>query len=257
MICPHCGKAMADDKRVCPGCLNTVGGAAPPTPVIISDWTRVAPEDDEAEQIRAWLAEPDTVASPAVVSLRTWIALLMVLMPGVVMLMKRDDGTLLFGTLYAFLCAPFLLWFVLTDVAQLRIRHCRTPAAAAAFYLVGVLGGRWERVSAVLMTHPASLRRRVGLWLGWKRGIVISTYVSGARVESCRMMGNAAATVTLTVTLRTFGSGGLVWAYLFARVERRKIERLLLRRGARWYVINGLPGDAIDRAMDMRLPPWA
>ncbi len=169
------------------------------------------------------------------------------------MMVKPGFGTIVFGALYALMFAPFLLWFIFTDVMQLRIRHCRTPAAAAAFYLVGVRGGRWERVSAVLMTHPASLRRRSGLWGGWSRGIVSETYVSGAHAGACRMLGPAAALVTLTVSFRTFGSGGLVWAYLFARVEKRKIERLLLQRGERWYVVNGLSGDAIDRAMVTQL----
>ncbi len=168
---------------------------------------------DELIQLRAWQGPaPSTRPTP-------WCALLATLTVAAAFIAPS------LGVLGAILLAARL--------GRLRHRACATPPQAVRHFFACVAAADYDEARRALVDIPRGEGRRVALDDFWRVKLGFGRLWSASVVE-VELLADDAGRVTVDL------------AY---SISRERVVKLVVRRGARWYLVSGLPDDDVDHVL--------
>jgi hypothetical protein len=213
--------------------------------------------------LKAWEGSAFT-PSPAV-SKATWVCL--VLTPLLLALTFASPKTMIQVRVPGFLGATVSLICLIAFAAEdLRLRGARNlgdPEATMRFFNIRTRGKDFKAAATALAQHPRAVARHSNLAEHWSGHGLWGPILGGGmsvrhRIVGIREIADDLAVMTMEFRIRygpmylalIFGLPlGWLIAALFSEEEKSVLEKLFVLRQGRWYLINGKPGDALDRQL--------
>ena len=135
-------------------------------------------------------------------------------------------------------------------------RHRRTPEGAADYFYGQVAREHYDLAWTALIGYSLALRRHETLPQGWAHmnpgGIATDARIERVIVSRATSLGDDFAVVRVQLEFARTTAVNVPVAHIHVtHTTSRNFEalRVLVRREKRWYVVNGLPPDVIDREL--------
>jgi hypothetical protein len=150
-----------------------------------------------------------------------------------------------------------VLAFVLLR-APLRVAKCRRlldPVEAATYYFELVSQGRHSSAALALASYPKAVQRHQRLVQRWEQanpsGPATMGTIDGIHIGTPEKVAEDAALVPVKLL---FGKhGGItvpgIGSITVSSTRRLELTKLLIRRKGRWFLVNGMAADRIDRSL--------
>jgi len=263
--CPHCGKPVLQGRPVCRWCKSTLSDKAPGpprAPAPLPGGPLVDSLRAEWEELKAWEGGSFT-PSPSV-SKATWVSL--VLAPLLFAIALASPKPMLEVRVPGFLGATVsVICLIAFGVEDLRLRGARNlgdPEATMRLFDIRTRGKDFKAAATALAQHPRAVARHSNLaehWSGYALWGPLERRTASFRhrIVGIRDLADDLAVMTLEFRIRygpwvlglLFGVLGWLIYALVSEEEKIVIEKLLVLRQGRWYLVNGKPGDALDRQL--------
>ena len=256
--CPHCRKPIAPNAMNCRWCK-----AVFETPEE-REAKRAAAADAEAAELSAWPGSQAPLPSP--LSMRSWIAipLLGVLGLGLAVATARTgtnlEASLKIAGVMLLVTGLLTLSLVWRDLRTMGARRLRTPRETAVFYFGMIALRDFARAHLVLAGYETAMNRHIDLAGVW-RALASSSGETQTKVIATiggqKRITDDAVLVDVTIAFARTTSTHVPMVGTYRQTETRGliVSKLVVRRGARWYVVNGLPSEKIDLDMADRIAP--
>lgn len=262
--CPHCGKPCLPRAAVCRWC-NQVIERAKPAPVPLP-----APKtDEELAELAEWKGRRS--APPGGFSTRTWIWMVFVAGAIAFTIQRRgpEMGIWMVGLVIGAIASIFCILSFFGDLRALRTRGLRTPEEAVRHAFARLVAGQHKKMRDALADYPRAARRNEDVKERWATELKNQAdrgSVSVTGVEISRLLALSEEAVVACIRVK-IGGGNLagcalsffflsLFGFAFFTVDSGHpilLEKLVVRRGRRWYLVNGLPEDRSDRRLILAL----
>jgi hypothetical protein len=252
----------------CPWCKAEVRGkveAAPTAAEQLEPPTAAEQLEPELAALRAWSGNPDP--PPPLLSTGLCVALAAMAVGalfagGYIVRESRTVREAFPLALFPAGALAILAVFLLREPLRVRnVRDLASPRDALTYFMELVRTRRYAAASFALAGHAQALERHAKFGTRWDQANPSSAATLGTidafSIGAPEPLGEDACLVPLSVT---FGSHGGVSIPLVGGVRthewrQKDFLKLLVKRRDRWFLVNGLPADRLDRGLSALLAP--
>jgi len=167
-------------------------------------------------------------------------------------------GLLGFGTgLGASFVGVFVIYLaVRSEWTVIDLRHRATARDAGEFFALMLRDRRWMPAGRSVANYAMADERRKRIIIQWAdrlgEGSFFPHGITGGSILNVKHLGDEFALVTLRFGM--MGVSGLTAVSMLVgavvyNVQELTLDKLAARRGGRWYLVDGSPGDKVDRML--------